>query len=320
MSSTADGADTPLSPELLTLARRVLVPQELRAAVGDAATPPPAPGGLWRATHGSTALVGLLIAVRTDEERLPDVLFCPVTFDVSDPSAPAVDIAPPVLGGAPAQLWPAMARWLPTAVLDHVLDDGPVLLATAGRLDKAARAAADTSSSAASFLDTVDMFSGAAQALAQIADDTDVLASSPRLYVRAGSRTAEAPSVSLLEALRGSGADKIRSLKDILGISDADALAVLRGRRPLDPAENARLQTHLDLDAEDLEHDGFPVALVEELELPRWRRPLLHAVPTADINAARAAAAAGVYGLAARDSAASPNWAERVKRYLQAGE
>jgi len=319
VSNTVDGANAPVPPALLALAERFPVPQGLRDAVLDVSVPTPSAGQLWRATDGA-ALLGLLIAARTDEARLPDVLLCPFTLGVEDTSGCGVVVASSVLGDAEARLWPGLARWLPLAVLDQLLDDGQELLAAAGRIEEAARAAADDSAAAITFLDTVDVFSGAAQALAQVADDVSALESSPRLPVAATNTEASGPAVPLMEALPGSGADKIRTLTDVLGVSGADALAVLRGRRPLTEEETAQVRRHLGPGAQDVQHEGFPLALAAELEHPRWRRTLLQAAPTAGIAAARASAAAGVFALAARDSAAEPNWAERIERYLQAGE
>lgn len=318
MSNTADGADAPVSPGLLALAERFRVPQGLRDAVLDAAVPPPSAGQLWRAEDGSAALLGLLISVRTGEDRLPDALLCPVRLDVEDTSGSGVVVASSVLGDAEARLWPGLARWVPLAVLDHLLDDGQELLAAAAQIEKAASAAADDPASAFALLDTVDVFSGAAQALAQAADDMSDLASSPRLAVTATGTQTTGATGSLMEALPGRGADKIRTLTHVLGVSAADALAVLRGRRPLTEEEADQVRRHLGLGAQDVRHDGFPLALAAELEQPRWRRPLLQTAPTAGLAEARTAAAAGVFGLAARDSAAEPNWAERIERYLQA--
>lgn len=319
MSNTGDGADAPLSPSLLALAERSRVPQGLRAAVRDAATPVPSAGQLWRAADGAVTSVGLLVSVRPDGDRLPDVLVCPLTLDVADTSSYGAAIELADFGDVTARLWPGLARWLPLGVLDHLVDDGQELLAAAGHSREAAAAAAEDPGSWTGFFDAVDAFSGAAQALAQVADDMSALASSPRLAVAATATGANGPAVPLVEALPGSGADKIRAMKEVLDVSNADALAVLRGRRPLDEEEAAQVRRHLDLDADDVQHHGFPLALAAELEQPRWRRSLLRAEPTADIAAARAATAAGVFGLAARDSAAEPNWAERIERYLQAG-
>ncbi len=318
MSNTVDGTETPLSPQLLALAAGFRVPQSLRAAVQDAATPAPAAGQLWRTTEGTVTLIGLLVSVRPGGDRLPDVLVCPLTLDVDDTADSAVAVESAVFGDVTVRLWPGLARWLPLGVLDHLVDDGQELLAVASQSLDAAAAAADDPDSPTAFLDTVDVFSGAAQALAQVSDDMSALASSPRLPVAETATGANGPAVPLVEAMPGSGSEKIRTLKEVLGVSNADALALLRGRRPLNEEEAARVRRHLGLDADDVQHDGFPLALAAELEQPRWRRPLLRGGPTADIAAARSVAAAGVFGLAARDSAAEPNWAERIERYLQA--
>lgn len=318
VSYTVGGAGPPVSPGLMALAKRFRVPQGLRDAVLDAAVPPPSAGQLWRAEDGSAALLGLLISVRTGEGRLPDVLLCPLTLDVDDASGSGVVVISSVLGDAGVRLWPDLAHWLPLAVLDHLLDDGQELVAAAARTEQAASAAANDPGSATALLDTVHVFSGAAQALAQVADDVSALASSPRLAVAATDTQENRSAGSLMQTLPGGGADKIRTLTDVLGVSGADALAVLRGRRPLTEEEADQVRRHLGLGAQDVQHDGFPLALAAELEQPRWRRPLLQTAPTAGIAEARAAAAAGVFGLAARDSAAEPNWAERIERYLQA--
>ncbi len=319
VSNTVDGAGAPVSSGLLALAESFRVPQGLRDAVLDAAVPPPSAGQLWRAEDGSVAVLGLLISVRAGEDRLPDVLFCPVTLDVEDAFGVGGVVASSVLGDAEVQLWPGLARWVPLAVLDHLLDDGQDLLGAAARTEETARAAADDPASTTALLDMVDVFSGAAQALAQVADDMSALASSPRLTVATTSTGQNVGGVSLVEALPGSGADKIRVLTDVLGVSGADALAVLRSRRPLTNKEADQVRRHLGLGAQDVGHGGFPLALAAELEQPRWRRPLLQTAPAAGLAEARAAAAAGVFGLAARDSASEPNWAERIERYLQAG-
>lgn len=318
MSKTVDGADAPVSPELLALAERFRVPQALRDAVLSAAVPPPAAGQLWRAEDGSVTVLGLLVSVRAGEDRLPDVLLCPLTFDIEDLTGSGVRIASSVLGDVEARLWPGLASWLPLAVLDHLLDDGHGFLPTVGQVEEAARPAADDSDSATALLDRTGVFSGPAQALAQLADDMSALASSSRLAIAApGTRT---NGHALMDALPGSGADKIRTVTDVLGVSGPDAMAVLRSRRPLTEEETARVRRHLDVGAQDVQHHGFPLALAAELEQPRWRRPLLQAEQAADLASARTSAAARVFGLAARDSAAEPNWAERIERYLQAGE
>lgn len=136
-----------------------------------------------------------------------------------------------MLGNADVLLWPGLARWIPLAALDHLLDDGQDLLGAASRAERAASAAADNPHAALALLDAVDVFSGAAQALAQIADDMSVLASLPRIAVAASDTHASRNRTSLMEALPGSGADKIRALTDVLGVSAPDAMAVLRGRR-----------------------------------------------------------------------------------------
>lgn len=317
MSNTVDGADAPVSPGLLALAERFRVPQKLREAVLNAAAPPPAAGQLWRAEDGSVASLGLLVSVRTSEDRLPDVLLCPLTFDIEDSmgSGSGVVVASSVLGNVESRLWPGLASWLPLAVLDHLLDGGHGFLPAAGQVEEAARAAADDSGSATVLLDRMDAFSGAAQALAKLADDMSALASSPRLAIAAP----DTNGAALMDALPASGADKIRTFMNVLGVNGPNAIAVLRGRRPLTEEETAQVRRHVGLGAQDVQHQGFPLALAAELEQPRWRRPLLQAYQAADLVSARASAAAGVYGLAARDSAAKPNWAERIERYLQAG-
>ena len=318
MSNTVDGAGAPVSSGLLALAESFRVPQELRDAVLDAAVPPPSEGQLWRAEDGPVAVLGLLISVQSGKDRLPNVLFCPVTLDVEDESGAGVAVASSVLGNADVLLWPGLARWIPLAALDHLLDDGQDLLGAASRVERTA-ASADNPDAAFALLDAVDVFSGAAQALAQIADDMSVLASLPRIAVAASDTHASRDRTSLMEALPGSGADKIRVLTDVLGVSGPDAMAVLRGRRPLTDDESDRIRRHLGLGGQEVQHHGFPLELVAELEQPRWRRPLLGVAPAAGLAEARAAAAGGVYALAARDSAAEPNWAERIQRYLQAG-
>lgn len=320
MSNTVDGAGPPVSSGLLALAESFRVPLALRDAVLDAAVPPPAAGQLWRAEDGSVAVLGLVVSVRSDDDRLPDVLFCPVTLDVEDESGAGMVVASSVLEDAGVLLWPGIARWVPLAALDHLLDDGQDLLGAASRVETAASAAADEPGSAFALLEAVDVFSGAAQALAQVADDMSVLASVPRLAIAASETHASQDRTSIMDALPGSGADKIRALTDVLGVSGPDAMAVLRGRRPLTDDESDRIRRHLGLGGQEVQHHGFPVELVAELEQPRWRRPLLREAPAAGLAEARAAAAAGVFGLAARDSAEEPNWAERIERYLQAGE
>lgn len=307
-----------MSPGFLALAERFRVPQGLRDAVLSAAAPPPAVGQLWRVEDGSIVLLGLLVSIRAGGDRLPDVLLCPLTFDIEDLTGSGVLIAASVLGDVEARLWPGLASWLPLAVLDHLVDDGHGFPLTVGQVEEAAIPAADDSDSATALLDRTDVFSGAAQALAELADDMSALVSSPRLTIAApGKRT---NVTALMDALPGTGADKIRTVADVLGVSGPDAMAVLRGRRPLSEEETARVRRHLGLGAQDVQHRGFPLALAAELEQPRWRRPLLQADQAADLASARASAAARVYGLAARDSAAEPNWAERIERYLQAGE
>lgn len=316
MSNTVDGAGVPVPSGLLALARSFAVPQALRGAVLDAAVPTPAAGQLWRAEDGPVAMLGVVVSVRSGEDRLPDVLLGPVTLDVEDESGSGVAVESSVLGDAGVVLWPRLARWIPMAVLDHLLDDGDELLTAAGRIDTTARSAADDPDAAFALLDEVDAFSGSAQALAEVADDLSALASSPRLPI-ATSDASKAASV--VDALQGSGKDKIQTVMDVLRVSVPDAIQVLKGVRPLSDDEADRLRRHLGLDADDVQHRGFPLALASELEQPRWRGPLLQATPAADLSAARASTAAGVYGLAARDSAAEPNWAERIERYLQAG-
>jgi hypothetical protein len=317
VSNTVDGDGAPVPSGLLALAESFSVPQALRDAVLDAAAPPPAAGQLWRAGDGPVAMLGLVVSVRSGDDRLPDVLLCPVTLDVEDESGSGVVVGSSVLGDAGVVLWPGLARWVPVAVLDHLLDDGNEVLAAAGQIDATARAAAVDQDAAFALLDTVDVFSGAAQALAELADDLSALASSPRLPVATpDARTGEG---TVVVALQGSGKDKIQTVVEVLGVSVPDAIQVLKGNRPLSDDEADRLRRHLGLDAHDMRHRGFPLALAAELEQPRWRKPLLQASPAADLSAARASTAAGVYGLAARDSAAEPNWAERIERYLQAG-
>lgn len=314
VSNTVDGDGAPVPSGLLALAESFGVPQALRGAVLDAAVPTPAAGQLWRAEAGPVAMLGLVVSVRSGEDRLPDVLLCPVTLDVEDGSGSGVAVASSVLGDA-VVLWPGLSCWIPVAVLDHLLDDGDELLAAAGTID--ARAGAGQQDAAFALLDEVDAFSGAAQALAEVADDLSTLAASPRLPIATpdGSKAA----ASVVDALQGSGKDKIQTVMDVLGVSVPDALQVLKGVRPLSDGEADRLRQHLGLDADDVRHRGFPLALAAELEQPRWRGPLLQAASVGDLSAARASTAAGVYGLAARDSAAEPNWAERIERYLQAG-
>jgi hypothetical protein len=317
VSNTVNGAGAPVPSGPLALAESFTVPQALRDAVLDAAVPPPAAGQLWRAEVGPVTVLGLIVSVRSSDDRLPDLLLCPVTTDVEDESDSGVVFASSVLGDAGVVLWPGLARWVPVAVLDHLLDDGDELLAAAGQIDATARAAADDERAAFALLDTVDVFSGAAQALAEVADDLSALASSPRLPV--ATTDASQTTATVVNALQGSGKDKIQTVMDVLGVSVPDSIQVLKGVRPLSDDEADRLRRHLGLDADDIRHPGFPLALAAELEQPRWRGPLLQATPAADLSTARASTAAGVYGLAARDSAAEPNWAERIERYLQAG-
>lgn len=319
MSNTADGDGAPVPSGLLALAESFSVPQALRDGVLDAAVPPPAAGQLWRAEDGLVAMLGLVVSVRCGNDRLPDILLCPVTLDVEDESGSGVVLGSSVLGDAGVVLWPGLARWVPVAVLDQLLDDGNELLAAARHIDATASAAADDQDAAVALLDEFDVFSCAAQALAQVADDMSSLASAPRLAVASADPQASQDRTSLADALPGSGADKIRALTDVLGVSGPDAMAVLRSRRPLTDDEADRLRRHLGVGGQEVQHHGFPLELVTELEQPRWRRPLLGEAPIAALMQARAAAAAGVYGLAARDSATEPNWAERIERYLQAG-
>jgi hypothetical protein len=317
VSNTVDGDGAPAPSGLLALAESFSVPQALRDAVLDAAVPPPAAGQLWRAEDGPVAMLGLVVSVRSGDNRLPDVLLCPVTLDVEDESGSGVAVAASVLGDAGVVLWPGLARWVPVAVLDHVVDDDEELLVTAGQIDATARAAADDEGSAFALLDIVDVFSGAAQALAEVADDLSAFTSSPRLLV--ATPDASRGAATVVDALQGSGKDKIQTVMEVLGVSVPDAIQVLKGGRPLSDDEADRLGRHLRLDAKDVRHRGFPLALAAELEQPRWRRPLLQAASAADLSTVRASTAAGVYGLAARDSDAEPNWAERIERYLQAG-
>jgi hypothetical protein len=319
VSNTVAGDGAPVPPGLLALAESFSVPKALREAVLDATVPPPAAGQLWRAEDGPVAMLGLVVSVRSGEDRLPDVLLCPVTLDVEDESGSGVVVASSVLGDDGVVLWPGLARWVPVAALDHLLDDGQDLLAAASDAEAAASAAADEPDSAFALLNEVDVFSGAAQALAQVADDMSLLALMARLAIAVADPRASQDRTSLMEALPGSGADKIRALTDVLGVSGPDAMAVLRSRRALTDDEADRLRRHLGVGGQEVQHHGFPLELVAELEQPRWRRPLLDEAPNVGLTQARAAAAAGVYGLAARDSAAEPNWAERIERYLQAG-
>ncbi len=300
------------SPALLRLAASAAASAGLHEQVQRHWTPPVEPGQLWRATWDISSVLVLIVGTDSDEHGRQDVIACPVTLDGEIEPGPDLkswctptDLGMLDTGGA--LLWHRLRARLPLGVLDNCLADKVPITKPVGE-----QPAVD-SDGRHELLQDVDPFADSIDLLAQLLDDLDELEHAPRLVAS----TATSAHGSLSVALPGSGADKIRLLTDVLGVNQADALALLRGRRPPTDTEVDLLAPHLSAGNAGAEV-GFPLRLVTELEQPLWRPAVRARAHAGDELAARRSIASGVVTMAARDSAAEPNWEGRLARYLHA--
>ncbi len=316
-SEMTDSEQERLQPSaaLLRLAARAAASEELQQVVVERRTPPVAAGQLWRATWADASVLVLIVGLADDPQGRPDALACPVTSAAND----SAEASLPATAGLCDQvqlhdgdshlLWHTLTTRLPFAVLDICLDEAAV---EAHQLRRAEPAR--TPQARHELLEQLDPFAPYIDELAQLLDDLEQLEAAPRLQAR----TDMDDEPSLAATLSGTGAQKIRTLMQVLGVNQADAMAVLRGSRPLSDEDADRLAAHLPAGAATTRSAGFPTRLVATLEEPRWRDAVRAHTRGGDELAARREIAAGVATMAARDSSNEPNWNERIDRWLQA--
>jgi len=263
------------------------VPEELR------------PGQLWRATWEDTSLLVLIVShfhdgagqavVATIGEEPP-----------TDSQVPVVTFKADTARSVTA--WISLQQVLHQRVLEVLIEDS-----------RTSRSAA-TELWANQVKRLIDVFDPGALLEAELRDELNVLALAP------GLRVASEHPRALKDLLPGDGGSRLQAVRDLLGVTQNDAMELLRGRNGLTEQQARILEQGLALPHGVLPTaGGLPNDVVMELEHPRWR-PQLRALAFKKDLAEREVKeqiGAKAYALAARESSSTPDWRQRIELILR---
>lgn len=300
---------------LLRVSRDARAPSALLDAVRRTqALPPPDPqsGQLWRlAWNGTTALVLVL------DDRPAGVLAAPVGVDAEVAGARTFIIGRTRTSlGVDVVVWPALAREVPTFVLDVCL--GAVEPAIARATTAVHRGTAATTSPPGITMgpESTSPFEPAARTEAELSDVLEKLAAAV-WAPEATSGGAAAPGDLLPD-------EALRDLPALLGLNLPVVWEILRGKRPLTTEQAELLASRYGVSASGLlAGSSLPLELVTELNHPRWRPRLQErqALTGMADDELRRVAAYGAFAMAARQTGtSSPAWRDRLQRYFDTRE
>lgn len=268
-------------------------------------------GQVWRARWNGAVVLVLVLDVG---DR--DVWAVPVTLDppAEDESCLVLDGRRSVFG-VDVTVWAGMVQAVPVRVLDQVLDAwdsdlvGCTRAVAQGRPGDPAVGMRAGSAPGSLFEDSVAL-------RAELEDDLAELQAAPGLASAVGA----SPAQGSLAALLG-GRPDIAQLTEALGKPQSQVMAILRGRRLLEPGDIAGLARATGLSQEQIADtvQPLPEDLVEAVEHPRWRpvMTLLAKHGAGDEAQARWQAGYGAFALAARETGgSSPDWDARLKQFL----
>ncbi len=309
--------DPTVSDRLLELASRARVPDVLTEAGREARFGEPRSvqvqrGQVWRACWNEVSLLVLLLDVGEF-----DVTMMPVTVDPPAEDEHCLVLEPSsTVFGIPVTVWRGLRAELPVRVLDAVLDQWTNEFVNAANQP----VGADTGLPPRSRRGTPipSEFDPAASIRAEILDDLDALRASPALPVESEGRST--PSLVKVLGDKFSFEGLVTALAP-LGLTQAEVMDIVRGYRPMTPA-----QAHVVSESTGVDHESvsqavrpLPADLVAKVQHPQlravWRERA--ARDNTDEAAAREAGAYGVFAMAARQTGSRPpDWSNRIEQYL----
>jgi plasmid maintenance system antidote protein VapI len=297
-------AGSAAGPEGLTAAglrRRFGDPQQFEVVVGQ----------LWRARWEAVALLVLVLDVHNDA-----VVAAPLSVDPPAEDEASVVLEPDLtILGQPLTVWAGLARRLPLGVLEQPLDTLRSEVVDHVRSVVAGQPAQPPPGCRAGR--RIGSWSEpAADIRAQLHDELETLAAATWVPQPA------VPHRSLRDVL-GDRLD-LAGLAAVLRTSLPEAIDLLKGKRPLTPAQAELLARAAGEPPETLLACtvALPGELIAEVDQPRWR-------PSAQRRArrtgqhegqARREIAYGTFAFAARQTGpgGEPSWRDRVARFLTA--
>ncbi|MBB4934373.1 hypothetical protein F4561_005193 [Lipingzhangella halophila] len=298
MAALRELAATNAAPQAIT-------PAGLQQRFGMAGATEPTRGQVWRTRWDADVLLVLLLT--TSEDKAHAV---PVTIDPSGRDGQSL-IAPASMTafGVDTAVWCGLRCELPFRVLDQVVDHWQEeLVCSCERGGDAEPGSLETGTSGGWEVDEADL-------RCDIEARLDRLAHAPAC----ASRHEGGPPT---RDLRGLEALTLPVVKTLLGLSQPEAMAVLRARRPL-PLTQARVladRAGVSVDEVLARVPGLPAALITEVEHPRWRWAITHLArrDSHTETEVRERVAQGAYALAARQSGGdAQQWRGRIQRYLE---
>jgi hypothetical protein len=288
-----------------------LQPARLRERFGAAEQVRIEEGQVWRARWNGAVVLVLVLDVG---DR--DVRAVPLTLDppAEDESCLVLDGQRSVFG-VDVTVWAGMVQTVPVRVLDQVLDAwdsdlvGCTRAVAQGRPGDPAAGMRAGSAPGSLFEDSVAL-------RAELEDDLAELQAAPGLASAAG----VSPAQGSLAVLLG-GRPDIAELTKALGKPQSQVMAILRGKRLLEPEDIASLARATGLSQEEIADtvQPLPEDLVEAVEHPRWRPVMTHLAKhgAGGEAQARLRAGYGAFALAARETGgSSPDWDARLKQFL----
>ncbi|MBT2391447.1 hypothetical protein J7E87_18895 [Streptomyces sp. ISL-1] len=310
--------DHQVSQRLLDMARaargpRALSEGALRSRFGDPDKVEVAVGQVWRARWEDVSVPLLLLAVDARE-----VHAVPVTIDPSgeDERALVVDASQTAFG-VEVTAWVSLADRVGLGVLDRPLDawgDGMVQWVQQAVRGKPGPAPAGTRAGRA----VSSAFDPSADVRAALADDLARLQQAPRLPVQETGRAVQGQGLAAL--LKDQPPD-LALLIQVLGMSQAEVMDLLRGKVPLRPDQVDALAEATGIEATKIAGAvrPLPLDLVSEAEHPRLRPVWIRRAQQLKVSEAQARMtdAYGAFALAARETGGQTNWGTRLRHYVR---
>ncbi|WP_131812306.1 hypothetical protein [Mycolicibacterium fortuitum] len=289
-------------------------PAGLRDRFGDTHDHTIAPGQIWRASWDDVSVLALVV-----EFDQTDIDVIPLTIDPEGEDSDCLVLDAGLSAfGCDATLWVGLRTTLPMRVFDEIIDElGEEILQSLldpETIDKLS-------------LDGVrhghahnNPFNTATQFRAEIEDDLAALRSSPALPVASDPSPLDRPT---LAALLGKELDLsvlVEALRP-LGLTQADVMRLLKGRRPVTPAIALAVADATGVDVTQVKQSvqPLPPRFVREVAHPRWRPVWRERADSSGVDEAdaRLEMSYEMFALAARQTGAQePDWHARLAQFL----
>lgn len=295
---------------LLELALEAAAPEDLtskglKARFGLPEAAEPSTGQVWRARWEEDSLLVLVLGVRGSQVEV-----APITIEPTGQDDRSVVVSAEATAfGVDTTAWCGLRGELPYRVLDRVVDEWSAEI-TRCVVDEVSLATSVRSGRRAPEDEDVRR---------DIADTVDRLGRVPAFAV-------PKPDGPPLRDLRKVVNLPLAAIRECLGVSQSEAMDIMRARKPLAADQVRVLADRAGVPAARIEEclPGLPALGIDEVEHPRWRGLLTYLARTNGRTEAdtRLRVAHGAFALAARQSGQGDGgaglWHQRIQRYLDA--